>query len=1287
MKKLPRLLSLSLCAVLLFPASPAAAAPGGLDLTFSGDGKHVANFGGKDGGHAVVQQPDGKLVVVGKSASQVLVARYTVAGALDTTFGTGGVVKTMVDTTLGTTAAAFAVKCLPGGKLLVGGRTGSMVSRDFVVIRYHANGSLDTTFGGGDGIAIADFGGDDFFNDMDVAPVSGKILLAGSTDVGGDYDFAIACFNADGTPDNDFDADGELVKDFAGLDLGDAARCVAALPGGDFILAGYTGNGTDNDFALLRYNADGTPDTGFGGMSAGWEQVEMGGDDAIGTMCLDPNGMLVLAGSSTVSSVYHVAIARLDPADGGLDTTFSTDGKLVDDSLGSGSDAYAVAAQPGGEIVVAGIVASDAYMLFRYLNNGTLDAGFGTNGKVTETFGLVPPNDGAEIWDVLVQGNGQILTVGTAYKAGDLDDVALARFQGTTLPDIAVEQPMPTLLEDAFSTVAYGGPLPATVPVTKTFTIRNTGLAPLNLNATPVTVTGTNAADFVVTQPLSTPLAPGLTRTFTVKLAPLTSGLKTAAIHVASNDPDENTFDITLTANVASFPVSFERPSYAVVEGNPVDVNVARAGAGSPTTVDIKSTDATAKVVNSDYTAIPTPTTVNFADGDATKTVTIPTTLNAAVEPTETFTVTLSGGTAPKGTPLTATVRIIDAGLLSNNVNDPGSDPTPPTVPTISVPAQNAVVVPSALAPTAVTVSGMAADGRAVREVEASLDNFGAVTTAVLADPGATSTAFKVTLNPTGPQPYKVKVRSFDYSPSAATVSAERTFRVARPLPVTIQGTGTVTAGFAPTSFRETEKFLTITATPGAGQVFDGWETSGTSTELVTGVDFTQPAGYAALGVTADSLELAKLTFKMQAGLQLKAKFIPNPFVQSAGLFSGLVSSDDATPAPKTTESNSTEGFYTAKVETTGAFSGKLHIDGFELNVAGAFDNTGVARFGTMRTTTVKVARTGKPYLEVALSLTGMNDLVNDNDRIEGTVKQYNRVTLVAQSNVVAFRNFHTATNTVPAGYLAASPVNGDQAYSVIMQARSPGNQILVPGITFAEYPQSYGYAAMKLTKAGAVTFTGRLADDTPFTYSGILTRDGSDLVLPFFMSLYGKAGCITGPMELINPGDPDLTYSDDTNRLLWFRPYLDVQHYQYGWPEGLITSVAGTKYVVPAAGPNASVLPDIVDPARTATASFTTGLLTGTVTEQVKLSATDVPSDFPAVDPVFSMTLVRATGVIGGNFLHSDGSTRPYYGIIYQKGAAPANRGGFGYFMSKTPAVKTYEGESGTMVLKADPP
>lgn len=259
--------------------------------------------------------------------------------------------------------------------------------------------------------------------------------------------------------------------------------------------------------------------------------------------------------------------------------------------------------------------------------------------------------------------------------------------------------------------------------------------------------------------------------------------------------------------------------------------------------------------------------------------------------------------------------------------------------------------------------------------------------------------------------------------------------------------------------------------------------------------------------------------------------------------------------------------------------------------------------------------------------------------------------------------------------------------YSVIFQARGTGNQDLIPGITTAEYPQSPGYASMKLTKTGTVSFTGRLSDDTPFTYSGVITRDGTNIVLPFFLSLYSKAGCITGPVELLNEGDPDLTYMDDTNRLLWFRPYVDAQHYQYGWPEGLKTNISGAKYVLPPlpATATSSVLPDLVA-ARTATATFTGGLLTGpTPTEQVKLSATDVASDFPAVDPIFSMTITRATGVISGNFLHSDGTTRPYYGIIYQKGAAPANRGAFGYFMSQTPKVKDYLGESGTWILKAD--
>jgi hypothetical protein len=119
------------------------------------------------------------------------------------------------------------------------------------------------------------------------------------------------------------------------------------------------------------------------------------------------------------------------------------------------------------------------------------------------------------------------------------------------MPEIAVEQPSGTGLVDGVSTVAYGN-VTVGVPASRTFVIRNTGIS--NLIGITVTKIGTNAADFTVTSNPAVGIAPGSATKFFVKFAPTTAGVKSATIRIASNDANENPFDIKLTGSAFSVP-------------------------------------------------------------------------------------------------------------------------------------------------------------------------------------------------------------------------------------------------------------------------------------------------------------------------------------------------------------------------------------------------------------------------------------------------------------------------------------------------------------------------------------------------------------------------------------------------------------------------------------------------------------------------------------------------------------------------------------------------------------
>jgi len=124
------------------------------------------------------------------------------------------------------------------------------------------------------------------------------------------------------------------------------------------------------------------------------------------------------------------------------------------------------------------------------------------------------------------------------------------------VPEIAIEQPASTLVADGgakgFGNIALGS------PASLVFTVRNTAavdlLDPSNgSNSFTITIDGTDAADFTVTATPTAPVAGGGSTTFTVQFAPTTAGAKTAALHLANNDPDENPYDITLSGAAFSF--------------------------------------------------------------------------------------------------------------------------------------------------------------------------------------------------------------------------------------------------------------------------------------------------------------------------------------------------------------------------------------------------------------------------------------------------------------------------------------------------------------------------------------------------------------------------------------------------------------------------------------------------------------------------------------------------------------------------------------------------------------
>jgi uncharacterized delta-60 repeat protein len=365
--------------------------PGDLDTSFDGNGKKAFTFGGTDAAHAVLVQPNGRIVVAGggSTANSFCVARLRSNGTFDTTFGPGGkrrisfggeqesafgaalqpdgkivlvgdsdfrvaVARLNPDGTLDTSfsgdgkrlfswgpiSRAQAVVVMPNGKLLVAGFSGPETG-NVQVARLTASGALDTAFGTG-GIARSDFGGDDFGLAM-ARQANGRIVIAGRSSPTLPTDETLGAivtrFRAIGELDPDFAGDGQLT-----LPGTSNARAVLVQPqDGKLVVAG-TADGSQK-MTVTRLGTNGSPDPTFDG--DGTATIAFPAVLTTGA-ALQPDGRIVVAGSTS----GDFAVARLN-SNGSPDTTFGAAGKATVD-FGEATFARAVALQPNGRIVVVG---------------------------------------------------------------------------------------------------------------------------------------------------------------------------------------------------------------------------------------------------------------------------------------------------------------------------------------------------------------------------------------------------------------------------------------------------------------------------------------------------------------------------------------------------------------------------------------------------------------------------------------------------------------------------------------------------------------------------------------------------------------------------------------------------------------------------------------------------------------------------------------------------------------------------------------------------------------------
>jgi uncharacterized delta-60 repeat protein len=414
---------------------------GTLDTTFDGDG--IATTAIEIAGNVffdVALQPDGKIVACGSaitsSADQnYILVRYNSNGSLDSTFGSGGIVRTDFGSS---TELATAIALAPDGKIVVSGLSDNTLG----IGRYNTNGTLDTTFDGDGKVTATNFVFTSTGTDVAVQP-DGKIIAVGRPNSIGT---SILRYNTNGTPDTTFDGDGRA--DLSSPDFGNA---VAIQTDGRIIVGGRARDLANNrDFAIARLNVNGSLDTTFD--IDGIASADIGApilnavstDDALTDILIQPNGKIIAVGTTQlgIGTSLHTGVARFN-TNGSLDTTFHASGRvstfdefqLVDVS----ESGKAVALQPDGKIIVAGeynlFENQIDVMVLRFLGEGTLSARtrFDFDGDGKADLGVYRPSNGG--WYIYNLANG----TNSSYAFGlSTDKIVPADYDGDGKTDVAV---------------------------------------------------------------------------------------------------------------------------------------------------------------------------------------------------------------------------------------------------------------------------------------------------------------------------------------------------------------------------------------------------------------------------------------------------------------------------------------------------------------------------------------------------------------------------------------------------------------------------------------------------------------------------------------------------------------------------------------------------------------------------------------------------------------------------------------------------------------------------------
>ncbi|HEX5155293.1 MAG TPA: T9SS type A sorting domain-containing protein [Parafilimonas sp.] len=332
---------------------------------------------------------------------------YTMAVAqsdeLDSAFG----IKGKATTTIGSSGTPYALTIQSNQRIIAAGSSFNGGDFDFALARYKTNGKLDASFGTG-GKVITDLGGDETARSVNLS--GGKIIVAGYASSG----FCVIRYNLFGKVDSSFGTNGKTITDFNG----NGGLCYAsAIQTNRKIVAVGTSAG---NFVIVRYNANGKIDKTFGVKGILIADSSNGFSNVARAVSLQPDGKIIAVGYSGPFGSRKFLVTRIN-TNGTLDSTFGRNGKTYTDFsnfFALDNLAFAMAISSTGKIYAGGQSSGNEtnnfsqFSLARYRATGKLDKSFSSDGKVLTDFDGF--DDGANA--IVVMPDGKIIVAGTLYS-------------------------------------------------------------------------------------------------------------------------------------------------------------------------------------------------------------------------------------------------------------------------------------------------------------------------------------------------------------------------------------------------------------------------------------------------------------------------------------------------------------------------------------------------------------------------------------------------------------------------------------------------------------------------------------------------------------------------------------------------------------------------------------------------------------------------------------------------------------------------------------------------------